>query len=191
MTMQNDDLLPARSGQLFQSFAEVNFLRDKQFLAESIQFPERPCLTKNERTRHPVLPSANTIPNPNKPDCPANRFIQCYGRATTNTAAALNVRRHFCEQFGAWKRISVHKNQPLPVSCRGSCVPRPGDLVCGFKNDAGALRSGEFTGSIRGVIVADDDLMLPSRLGKGGCRSSNALQRTLNELFFVESWDDD
>lgn len=189
MAMQNDDLLPPRFGQLVQSFAEVNFFCDKQLLAESTQVPKRSRLTKNERTRHPALPSAQTTPNADQPNHPANRLIKFNRRAAANTSATLNLHHHFGEQLRAWKGIRVHKNKPLSIRCRRARVARPRDLIDGFENEAGALCPGEFASSIRRVIVANNDLMFPANLRKCGRRTSNALQRALNELLFVKSWD--
>lgn len=189
--MQNDNLLPPRLSQLVQSFTEINFFRDKQFAAESTQVPKGLSLTKNKRTRHPALPSAQTTPKADHPIRPANRFIQFNRGAAANTSAALNLHHHFAEQFGAWKGIRVDKNEPLSVGRRCACVTRPRDLIDRFEEDVGALGPGEFARSIRRVIVADNDLMFPANLRKCGRRTSNAPQRALNELLFVKSWNND
>jgi hypothetical protein len=174
-----------------QSLAKVNFFRNKKLLAESAQGPKRSRLAKNKRSGHPALPSAQPAPNQDHSDRPANSLIKFNRRAATETAAALNSRHHFGEQFGARRGIRVDKNQSLPEGCRRSGVTRTRDLIDGLENDASALFLGYFAGSVRRVIVANDDLMIPSELRKFGRRISNAPQGTLDKLLFVEGGDDD
>ena len=162
--MQNDDLLVRLLRQPVHSFAEVNFFRDEQLTAEAAQFSECPRLTKDERSRHPAPPSAQTIPGPDKPDRPANSLIELNCCAAANAPATLNLRRHVGEQFGAGKGICVHKNKPFSVCRRRSGVARPRDLIDGLKEDASTLRPGEFPGSIRRVVVTDDNFKFPANL---------------------------
>jgi len=151
MSMQNDDPLAQRLGQLVQSFAEVNFFCDKQLLAESTQVPKCSRFTKNERPRHPALPPAQTTPNADQPNRPADRLIKFNRRAAANTSGTLNLHHHFGEQFGARKRIRIYKNEPLSFRCCRACVARSRDLIDRFENKASTSFPGDFASSIRRV----------------------------------------
>jgi hypothetical protein len=190
MVMQDYNLLPSSSGQVVQSLAEVNFLRDKQLLAEAAQFPKGSRLTKYKRPGHPALPSAQPTPNADHPNRPKDSFIKFNRGTAANTFATSNSRHHFGEQFRARRGIRIHKNQPLPARCRRSGIARPRDLIDGLENDARALCPGYSAGSVRRVVVANNDLMVPADLRKCNRRTLNALQRMLNKLLFVKSRND-
>src|ERR1700757_1470128 len=140
MVMKDHNLLSSCFGQFVQSLAEVNFLRDKQLLAEAAQFPKDSRLTKYKRPGHPALPSAQPTPNADHSNRPTESALEFNRRTAADTFATSNSRHHFSEQFRAGRGIRIHKNQPLPARCRSSRVTRSRDLIDGLKNDAGALR---------------------------------------------------
>ena len=176
MAMQDDDLLSPRLGQLVQSFAEVNLFRDKQLMAEPTQFPECSSLAKNERACHPSPRSAQIIPSAGQSSRPANRLIQFNRHAAANILATFNLRSHFGKQLGTGKGIRVYKNKPLSLRLGRASVTRPGDLIDGFEDDAGALCPGELGSAISRVIIADDHLMFPADLRKCDRRTLDTLQ---------------
>src|ERR1700679_3726102 len=92
MVMQDCNLLSFCSGQFVQSLAEVNFLRDKQLLAEAAQFPKGSRLTKYKRAGHPALPSAQPTPNADHPNRPTDSLIEFNRRTAADTFAASNSR---------------------------------------------------------------------------------------------------
>jgi len=49
MSMQNDDSSALHGRQFFQPFAQLQFLRHEQFMAEAADFAEHRRLDKNKR----------------------------------------------------------------------------------------------------------------------------------------------
>jgi hypothetical protein len=57
----------------------------------------------------------------------------------------------------------------------------------GSKTRQAPLCFGELGSAISRIIIADDDFMFEANLRKRDRRTSNVLQRALNELFFIKS----
>ena len=191
MPVQNHDS-PARSpGKLFEPFAQVQFLRRKQFVAEAADLPEHRRLDKDERTGQQPPPPAGKIPQPRDEAGDQKMLVEPDGRAAGKAAAGKNLRRHVGEKSGAGMRIGVHKHQPVAGGGGGAGVAGAGDLVDRLKNDFGPGRTGDIGGAVGGIVVADDEFDRPAARREDGNGGLDFRQRGAEEFFLVEGGNDD
>src|SRR6185436_7656597 len=135
MLMKDHDLHPPFACKTLQPLAQVNFLRDEQFVAESTNSSKCLCIAENERSRKPAARAADPIPD-NNGACRQRLFpIQLHRHAAGKTSAGNNLLRHIAKQFPVRLRIRIHKDEPVAGSCGCAGVSRASDLIDGFEHD--------------------------------------------------------
>ena len=191
MPVQNHDFPAGSPGQLLEPFAQVQFLRRKQFMAEAPNLTKGRGLDKNERTRQQPPPATGKIPQPGYQAGDQEIFVQPDSRTAGETAAGKNLFRHVRKKSGAGMGVGIHKDQPVPRSRGGAGVASAGNLIDGFKNHFGAGSASDIGRAVRGIIVADNELDRPAAPGKGGGGGLDFRERGTEELLLIEGGDDD
>src|ERR1039458_8599447 len=113
MTMEDDHFFPLLPRQFLQPLAQLNFLRNEQFPAESADFSKRRRLAKNKRSRRPFHHPADHVPKPGAAVAQETALIHPHRAATRQASSRLDFSRHFRKKLPRRPRIRVHKNQPL------------------------------------------------------------------------------
>jgi len=189
--MKNHHLLPCRARQTLEPLAQVDLLRNEQLTAESTNRAKRLGIAKNERSREPVAHAAGPIPDRDGAARYRMLCVQLYRSTAGNAPSRNNLVRHFAEQRRVWIRVRVHEDKPVAAGRRGAAISRASDLIDRLKDN---LRSGgacDLRRSIRGVVVANDQLGLPSTTHELCRPVLHAGERMRDEAFLIECRDDD
>jgi len=88
-------------------------------------------------------------------------------------------------------RVRIDEQEPIPLCDGSTAISRPGDLVDGFEHDDRARRLCDLARPVGGVIVTDDDFVIPTSPDKHvGCLCDFG-QRYCQKLLLVERGNDD
>lgn len=191
MPVQDHNFPAGSPGQLFESFAQVQLLRRKQFATEAPNLTKGGGLDKNERTRQQPPPAADKIPKPGDQAGDQEIFVEPDGRAAGQAAAGKNLLHDIRKKSGAGMGISIDKHQPVTGGGGGAGVAGASNLVDGFKHDSGPGRAGDLGGAVGGVIVTDNKLDRPAARGKDSGGGLDFRERGAEELLLIEGGNDD
>src|SRR5262249_5166392 len=135
--------------------------------------------------------TADPIPDEYSPPCKRSLPFQLDGGSAAQTLSRNDLLCHFSKQFPARLRVRIHKDQPIAGGCRRTGVSCASDLVDGLEHHFCAPCSCQFVGTIGGIIIANDQLVLPAPPRELRHRFSYASERFSDKAFLIESRDDD
>ena len=163
MPVKNHDGPALSARQALQPAKQVDFLRDVQLLTEAAGLMEGGRLAKDERTGSPLVDPAEQIPQRNaEPDRKPIRF-EADGTAAGQAAARLNFFGDLGEQAIARPGVGVDEHQPVPGCARRAGIARPADLIDRLEHHLGTRGARDLRRPVGRVVVADDQLNMPSR----------------------------
>lgn len=112
------------------------------------------------------------------------------GAAASEAFAGSDLFCDIVEKGRAGMGIGINKDKPIAGRGGGTAISGAGNLVDGFEDDFGSGSTGDFSGFVGGIIVADDEFSLPAAAVKRGECGVDVAQGFAKALFFVESRDD-
>jgi len=191
MAMEDGDVFALSAREFFEAFAELDFFAGEKFHIEPAEFSERGRFAKDERAGDPSECPTHHVPEVRDEIASGVTGFEADGAAAGEAAASGDLRGDVLEERGAGVRVGVDEDEPIAGGGFGAAIARAADLVDGLEDDVRAGSAGNFRGAIGGVVVAHDELGLPSAPGKGGHGGVDLAKGFAEQLFFIERRDDD
>ena len=191
MATQNDHFSSPLTRQRFEALAQINFLRHEQVKVKSSHATKRRCFTKNERAWRPPGDSADQIPYLHPQPGGDISCSHLHQTAPGQTLTGLNLRSQLAKKFRRRKRIRVDKHQPIARGRFRAAIARAPNLVHRFKDHHRTRRPRQFSGPVRGIIIANNKFTFPLQPGKRGKRCLDAAKRSDDQLLLIKRRNDD
>lgn len=191
MPVEDDHFFTVSCRDFFQSLAQLQFFRRKNFRVETTEFAERRGLNKNEGARQPFLEPAREVPALRDEIGGEVAFVQPHRGTSGDDVAGMDGFGHVGKQFRARMRIGIHKDEPIAACCGCTGITGSPDLVERFEDNLRASAAGNFRSAVSGIVVAHDEFKLPATLLERGRRRLHFGERDIEKLFLVEGRDDD
>ena len=191
MTVEDHDRSVCPASHFSQSGAQFHLLTRKELLAETPELPKGRGFDKNKRAGKPLAHSTEEIPTPHNDSADEMLFVHPNRGSSTQAPAGGDCLRRIGKQRLARIGIGVDEEQPIPIGRRRAAIAGASDLIDGFEHHrrSGGSRDGRRT--VRGIVVAHDDLRLPPHARKHRRRRVQVFQRPREQQFLIKGGDDD
>ncbi len=177
--------------KFLEALEQVDLFGSEQVLVESTYVAEGSRFTINERARGPTGEAAKPIPASSQRGTDPMMLVQANGATARQDLPTANYICDFAEQSGTWMRVRINKDQPFAAGGRGPPIACPPDLINRLENHLGASATCQVCRSVRGVVVAHDNFVLPPACGQSLRGFRDLLEGSSDQLLLVVGRYDD